>query len=366
MLNKQGITISLCMIVRDEEDTIGRCLDAVEKIVDEIIIVDTGSIDRTKEIVAQYTSNIYDFPWINDFAAARNFSFSKATQEYILWLDADDVLLEDAQEALNLLKRELDPNVDAVSMPYHLVMDSNGKPLYCTKRYRLVKREKQFQWFGKVHEYLAVFGEIFNSNVAITHKKEKKVTNRNLKIFQDTVAAGEELSPRDLFYYANESMDNQKYDDAVLLYETFLNQDEGWYEEKIYAFGKLGDCYAKLGMWEKAVESCVKSFRYDVPRGENCTRIGYIYMEQEKYSEAIFWFKLATEVPVATESPFHSPASYTWIPYLQMCICYSKLGEQDKAYYYNELAASYVPNNAAIEYNRKYFRSVFAKQYKSL
>ncbi len=79
-------------------------------------------------------------------------------------------------------------------------------------------------------------------------------------------------------------------------------------------------------------------------------------MEQEKYNEAIFWFKLATEVPMATESPFHSPASYTWLPYLQMCICYSRLGEQDKAYYYNELAASYVPNNAAIEYNRKYFR----------
>lgn len=73
----------------------------------------------------------------------------------------------------------------------------------------------------------------------LLHIKRKKVTNRNLKIFQDAVAAGEELSPRDLFYYANECMDNQKYDDAVLLYETFLNQDEGWYEEKIYACGKL-------------------------------------------------------------------------------------------------------------------------------
>ncbi|WP_129111131.1 glycosyltransferase [Bacillus toyonensis] len=364
MLNKQGITISLCMIVRDEEKTISRCLDAVEEIVDEIVVVDTGSFDRTKEIVEKYTSNIYDFQWIDDFAAARNFAFSKATQQYILWLDADDLLLEDAQEALKQLKGELDSNVDAVSMPYHLVMDSNGKPLYCTRRYRLVKREKQFQWFGKVHEYLAVSGEMCNSNIAITHKKEKEVTDRNLKIFQNTVAAGEELSPRDLFYYANESMDNHKYNDAVLLYETFLKQDEGWYEEKIYACGKLGDCYAKIGMWEKAVEACAKSFRYDVPRGENCTRIGYIYMDQQKYNEAIFWFKLATEVPLATDSPFHSPVSYTWIPYLQMCICYSKLGEQDKAYYYNELAASYVPNNAAIEYNRKYFRGVFDKQYK--
>ena len=78
MLNKQGITISLCMIVRDEEETIARCLETVEKIVDEIIVVDTGSVDRTKEIVEKYTSNIYDFQWIDDFAAARNFSFSKA------------------------------------------------------------------------------------------------------------------------------------------------------------------------------------------------------------------------------------------------------------------------------------------------
>ena len=100
---------------------------------DEIIVVDTGSVDRTKEIVEKYTSNIYDFQWIDDFAAARNFSFSKATQEYILWLDADDVLLEDAQEALKLLKRELDPKIDAVSMPYHLAMDSNGN-LYIVQK----------------------------------------------------------------------------------------------------------------------------------------------------------------------------------------------------------------------------------------
>ena len=88
------ITISLCMIVKNEEDVLGRCLEGVKDIVDEIIIVDTGSCDTTKEIASKYTEKLYEFPWIGDFSAARNYSFSKATMEYIMWLDADDELLQ--------------------------------------------------------------------------------------------------------------------------------------------------------------------------------------------------------------------------------------------------------------------------------
>ena len=88
------ITISLCMIVKNEEDVIGRCLASVSDLVDEINIVDTGSTDRTKEIVKTYTDRIWDFEWVDDFALARNYSFQQATQEYVLWLDADDVLEE--------------------------------------------------------------------------------------------------------------------------------------------------------------------------------------------------------------------------------------------------------------------------------
>ena len=83
-------TVSLCMIVRNEEDVLGRCLESVKDIVDEIIIVDTGSTDRTKEIAGRFTNTVYDFPWIDDFSAARNFSFSKATMDYQMWLDADE------------------------------------------------------------------------------------------------------------------------------------------------------------------------------------------------------------------------------------------------------------------------------------
>ena len=76
-------TISLCMIVKNESAVLARCLDSIADLMDEIIIVDTGSTDNTKEIAAQYTSRIYDFKWTSDFSAARNFSFSKATMEYI-------------------------------------------------------------------------------------------------------------------------------------------------------------------------------------------------------------------------------------------------------------------------------------------
>ena len=75
-------TISLCMIVRDEEDVLERCLNSAADLVDEIIIVDTGSTDRTREIAQKFTDKVLSFPWIDDFAAARNFSFSQATCDY--------------------------------------------------------------------------------------------------------------------------------------------------------------------------------------------------------------------------------------------------------------------------------------------
>ena len=103
------ISISLCMIVKNEESVIGRCLESVKDIVDEIIIVDTGSTDNTKEIIKTFTDKIYDFEWIDNFSAARNYSYSKASMEYILWLDADDVILEEDRIKFKELKMSLDP-----------------------------------------------------------------------------------------------------------------------------------------------------------------------------------------------------------------------------------------------------------------
>ena len=138
-----SISISLCMIVKDEEQTIAKCLESVKGIVDEII-VDTGSTDATKEIVKKYDAKIYDFEWIEDFSAARNFAFSKATKEYILWLDADDIIATEDRKKFLQLKDTLHRSTDAVSMHYYLTFDAEGKPTHSLRRYRLVKKVEIF------------------------------------------------------------------------------------------------------------------------------------------------------------------------------------------------------------------------------
>ncbi|AUN08280.1 glycosyltransferase family 2 protein [Clostridium botulinum] len=141
------ITISLCMIVKNEEITLERCLNCGEDFVDEIIIVDTGSTDKTKEIAKKFTDKIYDFEWLQDFAAARNFSFSKATKEYIFYLDADDIILEEDQKKLKKLKSSLDKSIDSVTMFYNMNLDKDGIPALSYRKNRLVRRANNFKWY---------------------------------------------------------------------------------------------------------------------------------------------------------------------------------------------------------------------------
>ena len=188
-------TISLCMIVKDEEDVLARCLASAKEIADEIVIVDTGSTDHTKEIAGRFTGKIDDFQWIDDFSAARNYAFSLATQEFILWLDADDFFAEKDRQLLLDLKKTLGPTVDSVTMPYYLVVDQAGNPICSIRRNRLVRRSCGFRWIGAVHEYLEVGGTIINSEIAVRHKKEKIFSGRNLRIYRRMLEAGKEFSP---------------------------------------------------------------------------------------------------------------------------------------------------------------------------
>ncbi|PJO42604.1 glycosyltransferase family 2 protein [Lysinibacillus xylanilyticus] len=355
------VSISLCMIVKNEEDVIGRCLASVKDLVDEINIIDTGSTDNTKEIVKQFTDRIFDFEWINHFAAARNFSFQQATKEYILWLDADDVLLEEDQEKFKVLKEALTLDIDAVSMNYNLSFDNEGNVSSLLRRYRLVRRDKQFQWIGAVHEYLEVGGNLLDSNIAVSHLPLSHDHTRNITIYKQLVESGEPLSPRDTFYYANELLDHGQFEDAIFYYEMFLTSKLGWVEDNIRACFKLADCYSHLNDTENNLSSIFRSFEYDIPRPEACCRIGFHFMEQAKNYEAIFWYEQALLIKQNLNAPFQNKTFTTWLPHLQLCVLFDRLQQYETANSHNELARSFLPNDERILHNKTYFDRILNK-----
>lgn len=350
------ITISLCMIVKNEAEVLARCLDSVRGIADEIVIVDTGSTDETKQIAAAYTDCIFDFEWIDDFAAARNFAFSKANELFIMWLDADDVLEETDREKLKRLKETLDPDTDSVMMHYHLGFNAKGEVTSSLRRNRLVRRERGFRWVGPVHELLEVSGKIVYSDIAVTHKKERKHTDRNLRIYRKRAERGESFNPRDLYYFANEWKDNGYYAEAVDYYERFLATKQGWSEDKFAACLKLADCYARLNDRGLQGKSLLRSFGYGRVRAESCCRMGAYFMEKGRLEQAVFWYKAATRLgsPDGITSAVEHEA-WTWLPHLQLCVCYDRLGQLSAAQEHNEIAASYAPDHPSVLRNRAYF-----------
>ncbi|MFJ7663248.1 glycosyltransferase [Lysinibacillus sp. NPDC097162] len=340
---KEKATVSLCMIVKNEEQVLARCLSSVQGTVDEIIIVDTGSSDKTKEIARQYTNDIYDFEWIDDFSKARNFSFSKATKDYILWLDADDILQESERLHFSSLTKELSSKeVDSVMMDYHLAFNHNGEPTYSLKRNRLVKRSCNFTWIGAVHEYLSVHGNIIQRNIAITHRKEKAYTDRNIKIYKQREEQGMEFSARDLFYYGNELKDHAMYEEAVEKYNQFLLTKQGWIEDEIAACLKVAECYEMLHAPDKQLQYLFKTLSYSMPRPECCCRLGARFLVDEQYDQAIYWYEQATIVKnEPKQGNLIDHAAWTWLPYVQLAVCYERLGQYQKAQEYKELALQY-------------------------
>lgn len=349
------VTVSLCMIVKNEESVLERCLHSVKNLVDEINIVDTGSTDNTVNIAKKFTDRVFHFKWTGKFKDARNESFKYATKDYIFYLDADDVLLEEDQKKFMELKETLDPSVDSVSMFYNAGMDEFGNVTLRYRRNRLVKRSRQFQWKGDCHNYLEVSGNIINSSIAVTHKKSGHSVGRNLNIYQQKIENGDVFTPRDYFYYGNELRENGHYEEAIESYTKSINHQDGWIEDKVFACIYRADCYRFLGILDKELESLFTSFKFSkTPRGESCSRIGYNFQQQREFIPAVYWYEVATTIEDdPNQWSFSFPAYRTWYPHLQLCICYYNLQDFDKSYEHNEKAREYRPEDEHILFNKE-------------
>lgn len=353
------ISISLCMIVRDEEDVLGRCLESIKNFVDEIIIIDTGSVDQTKELALSYTDKVYDFTWQDDFSVARNFGLKKAKKDYLMWMDADDVLPQKEAENFLELKRNLPADTDVVMMPYATAFDAEGKSTFTYYRERIVRNFKGYFFRGRVHEVIPPSGKIFYSDIPIWHKKIKQGDpERNLKIYRDMEARGETFDSRSLYYYGRELVFRRKYIKASEILEKFMDMPEGWKENKIDAARRLSVCYYAMNVPQKALKILLQTFEYDVPRGEVCCDLGRHFMDRNRYAQAIYWYKRALTAKKALKSgAFVEEECYGFLPAISLCICYDRIGSPDLAEKYNELAGKYNPHSPYYMYNLEYFRN---------
>lgn len=351
------VSISLCMIVKDEEAVLARCLDSVQGIADEIIIVDTGSSDQTRAIASQY-GRVLDFAWCDDFSAARNYSFAQAGCDYILWLDADDVIPPESRAGFAALKQQLaETAADVVMLPYHVAFDPQGKPTFVYFRERLLRRAAGFTWQGAVHECITPQGRILYADAAVEHRKERQTdSRRNLDIYEKQRAEKGTLTAREQFYYARELMAHQQWDAAAAAFRDFLSRPDGWVENRIEACRNLSDCLCALGQRDEAKAALLLSFSMDEPRGETCCALAALELQEEHYALARFWYETALRAPRRTErGGFVQVSCYGYIPCLGLCVCCDHLGQHDEAAAWNEHAAAFWPDSPAVAYNRRYF-----------
>ncbi len=358
------IRLSLCMIVKNEEAVLTRVLASAIQFADEILVADTGSTDRTVEIARQYTKHIYHYPWNDDFAAARNFICEKVSTEYWMWLDADDVVPAESITAILKLKETLSksPQPDVVMMKYVAGFQPDGTSAFTYNRERILRTDRHFRWKGRVHEAIAPRGRILYSPIQIEHRKPASAlthSDRNLKIYETMLADGELLDPRHQYYYARELIDHKQYEKARPVLEHFLNEPAGWYENKTDACLLLARCHEMLRNTAASQLSLFQSFLYDRPRAKTCCEIGRLKLSLGEIPQAVFWYQLALkDRPEYHPNAFIEADYYDFIPLIQLCVCYDRMGNYDKALYYHKETKKIRPDSPVVLTNEEYFQTI--------
>jgi glycosyltransferase involved in cell wall biosynthesis len=282
------------MIVKNEEVVLERCLNSLKAIADEIIIIDTGSTDRTKEIASRYTDKIYDYVWQDDFAHARNYSFSKATMDYIYTADADEIIDQINIERFNKLKKAMLSEVEIVQMKYtnqlHYGTTYNYEIEY---RPKLFKRLREFIWINPIHETVITEPVIFNSDVEIIHMPEKCHANRDFSHILKLIENGVELSKKLYVMYAKELFiagEDEDFLDARQYFEYSIENEIRSEDELKVAQCVLTKCGRLSGDVNLILKNSLKNFAVGKASAEVCYELGEYFYQNEDYNEAEIWF----------------------------------------------------------------------------
>lgn len=324
------ITVSACMIVKNEEKVLERCLISLAGLVDEIILIDTGSTDRTKEIAGSFGCKIFDFPWIDDFAAARNFSFSKATMDYIYTADADEYIDEINRMSFIKMKQCLLSEIDIVQMMYTNQLYLNTTYNYDREyRPKLFKRLRQFTWVDPIHETVMLQPIVFDSDIEIIHLPESNHSSRDFQVFQRLIQREIALSDKLIGMYVRELFVAGRDEDFLSAEFYFTGLLEQEVQEELLKFIQcvLVRCGRIKNDSELILKHALKNMASGKASAEVCYEVGEYFFHRSDYKEAVIWYMNAA-FETEAELNIHYAKD---LPLIRIADCYEKAGNMEQA-----------------------------------
>jgi glycosyltransferase involved in cell wall biosynthesis len=318
-------TIALAMIVKNEEANLAQVLSSAKDHVDEIIIVDTGSTDDTKKIALSFGAKVYDFKWVDDFSAARNFSFSKATKDWILWLDADDVL--QGGENMKALLSTTPESTGGYMAQYYYGFDEVGNCVAVHQKVRLCRNNKMFSWKGRIHEDLipvsatSIFG---TTDVSVKHTADAKrvhaSSERNLTVakleYED-----KKHDPRVVFNMANAYLALGRYNEAVKHFLEYVPMS-GWDEEKYIAWCRVAHCLQMLEQFDEATNMYLRAVKLKPNYAEAYRGLAHCSVFLQKLDDAEEYFKMTLMKEKPDSVIVWNPFEYEVAPYYELAQVY--------------------------------------------
>jgi len=336
--------ISVCMIVKNEEVSLGESLTAVGRYVDEIIVVDTGSTDRTKEIALGCGAKVYDFSWCDDFSAARNFSLGKASHDWVLVLDADEVITDfDRQQIQSVM--EVHPSIVGRIKLLNLLTDGAGEKRYRARISRLFNRD-MFRYEGCIHEQLVrndgkAYSTVNLDITALHSGYREEVIKRTDKIARNINLLKQALhnNPEDtyLLYQLGKSYCLAKnFKEAVNIFtrvfESPLDFALEYVAELIEAYG-----YALINSerYSEALQ-VIDYEQYYSDSPDYLFLVGLVYMNNGMFPQAIQSFLRCREIKAGKIEGINS-----WLPTYNIAVIYECLGQMEEASAYYRQCGKY-------------------------
>lgn len=324
--------LSVAMIVKDEEANLPIVLDSVKGFADEIVIVDTGSTDATKEIARKYTDKIYDFEWVDDFSKAREFSFQKASHPLVMWIDADDVVVN-ADKVRGALKAFEDPRVAGIGMIYKYAFDKAGNCITEHWRERIVRKD-WFRWEGPIHESLIPNREgklVKITDIWIKHRKtheaHEQTAHRNLRILEATLERQKPtVDPRILFGLGQTYRSLARIDESNEAFEKYIELS-GWDEEKYIAAYTIGENYLQTKRSEKAKDWYFEAIKILPDRADAYFGLARVAFKQENWDKVIYWTEEGFRKRKPEGMTIYNPRNYDLNPLSFLVYAYFNQGK---------------------------------------